>query len=139
MVFMTSRWQNARQPALSSVLATHLRELARPVQIAFARIMTAHKGNPVGVEFRHRFGRSWAFVLEDASEPGYRIQFFDSRGVLGHQHYATLEGAVEEMVSQGYTVEDSGAFDRAASTKIWAECVPYLDLMQNRTWSEAAA
>ena len=139
MAFMTSRWQNAKQPALNAAFALRLRELARPVQIAYASIMTTHQGNPVGVEFRHRFGNSWAFVLEDASDPGYRIQFFDSRGVLGHQHYATLEDAVEEMVILGYRIEDAGAFDRAASTQTWADCMPYLDLMQNRTWSEAAA
>lgn len=139
MRYASTRWQQARQASFSNVIGMELRQLARPVQVAFSIVMKENAGDPSGVEYRHNSKSVWAFVLPDVSEPGFRIQFFDIRGVLGHQHCDSLEQAVEEMVFQGYTVKDVGAFDRASSTQVWSAHIPQLDQIQNCLWAEGNA
>lgn len=130
MAHMTKGWLHAKDRTIDPEFGKYLRELARPSQIAYVQMMNRHQGNLSGVEFQHhRDEERWAFVIEDASETGYRIQLFDTFGVSGHQHYATLDEAVQEMLSQGYLVEDQGALDRVSQTPRWAEGIAWLDII----------
>ena len=140
MAHMTKAWMHAKDRSIDPEFGRYLRELVRPVQIAYVQMMEAHQGNPTGVEYRHhKDDERWAFVLEDASEAGFRIQFFDTFGVSGHQHYATLDEAVQEMLSQGFMIEDQGALDRMSQTPRWAEGISWLDLIAKQSSHRAAA
>ena len=130
MAYLTKSWLHAKDRSIDPEFGKYLRELARPVQIAYVQMMNKYQGNPSGVEFRHhRDEERWAFVLQDASDPGFRIQFFDTFGMFGHQHYATMDEAVQEMLLQGFLIDDAGALDRIASTPRWAEGIAWLDII----------
>lgn len=138
MAHMTKSWINAKDKTTDREFARYLRELVRPAQIAYARLMTKHS-DPSGIEYRHRKDEErWAFVLADASEPGARIQFFDTFGFSGHQHYASLDEAVQEMVGQGFHIEDAGALDRIAATPRWAEGIAWMDMIIKQSSKVAA-
>lgn len=134
--YMTKGWLHAKDMSRTYPNDAHVAKLrccVRPTQVAFVRVMKQTHGNPCGIEFRHaRTQDRWAFVLADASEPGMRIQFFDAHGFYSHQHYATLEEAVEEMLSQGFTQQDSRALDRMASTTTWLQGMAWLEKMHER-------
>ena len=101
-----------------------------PKQIAYDAIMTAHNGDPTGVEHHNHKGR-YGFVLADASIPGkHRIQLFDQHGFISHETYDTLEEAVFEMASQGYTQEEIGALSRLSKTASWQKGMQVQGLMQ---------
>lgn len=88
---------------------------ARHVEQVYGEIMRRHAGDPSGIEFRHVSYLRWAIVLPDASEPGKtRIQFFTPSGFDIHRTFATLEEAVEQMVSEGYVVEQPRMLDSLA-------------------------
>lgn len=135
MTYMTKSWKICRVRDLGPLedgFGKHLRECSRPSQICFVQIMTRHKGSPCGVEFRHyKDVNRWAFVLPDASQPGYRMQYFDDRGFSGHAHFKDIESAVDEMVSMGYRLEDAGALDRLSITPKWIEGLAWLEQVQN--------
>ncbi len=100
--------------ARSSFIA-HLFEAADRVEKDYCHIMARHDGDPRGIEFRHVAFLRWAIVLPDASEPGRtRIQYFTPSGFDRHRSFATLEEAVEEMVSEGYVVEQPRMLDSLA-------------------------
>lgn len=143
MSYMTRSWVHAKDRSLELVdigFARHLRELARPVQIAYVRIMTQHLGDPSGVEFQHHNDQErWAFVLPDASVGGMRIQFFDSFGFSGHQCYATLIDAVQEMVLQGYRIENAGSLDKMSQTLRWNEGIAWMDKVRQLSSAQASA
>lgn len=126
-------WERVRSSTsrLSPDFARHLRDISRPLQIAYQRLMAAYAGQPVGVECRMEDRDSWAFVLPETSDARpWRIQQFDQDGFVGHLCFGSLEEAVEEMLRMGYRVVESGALDRIASTARWARGVRRAALMQ---------
>ena len=143
MTYMTRSWKYLKDRSwigMGADFARQLRESARPAQIAYVRIMTKHRGDPSGVEYRHYSDpERWAFVLPDASGDGMRIQFFDLRSFSGHQCYQTLDEAVQEMVKQGYRIEDAGVLDRVSVTSAWAEGLAWLDRVFRASAPRAAA
>jgi len=111
--------------------AKHLRDLARPLQIEYQRLMAAHGGRPIGIECRSAFRPAWAFVLPEMNEAGrFRVQCFDEDGFFSHQVYDGLEQAIENMMVDGYRTPDVGALDRIAATDRWAMGVKYATLRQ---------
>ena len=141
MPYMTKSWKVARER--SPFLPTHrrnhdefdkmLRDCARAPQIAFVQIMQRYDGNPSGIEYRfHSDNERWAFVLPDATQEGFRVQFFDTRGFSGHSHFDDLEAAVDEMVTRGYRIEDVGALDRLSQTPSWAEGMAWLERLHSQ-------
>lgn len=122
--YQTTHWQRIRNPDLTRDpgFARHLREIARPKQIAFQRLMSAYDGEPIGAECKARTREAWAFVVPDmsGSEYAFRVQYFDEDGFSGHDCHASLVKAVEDMLGQGYLTLDAGALDRCASTVRWA-------------------
>lgn len=120
-------WALAREAGDLSAL---LRPLVRPQQVAYQTIMAAHQGKPIGVEFRHRSGESWAFIVPEMSEDGgYRVQVFDLDGFRSHHTRSTVETAVEEMLDLGYRTEDRGALDRLAETPRWQIGTRRMDIL----------
>ncbi|TCK33351.1 hypothetical protein B0G84_7563 [Paraburkholderia sp. BL8N3] len=111
--------------------ARHLRDIARPLQIAYQRLMALYDGHPVGIECRMNDRESWAFVLPDASgAKSWRVQQFDLDGFIGHLCFDSLNEAVEDMLRMGYCVTDPGALDRVGSTARWALGVRRAAVMQ---------
>jgi hypothetical protein len=121
--FQTRQWQRVRDKNFEQghAFGKHLREIARPTQIAFQRLMASHQGEPIGVECRARTRDAWAFVMHEVSSPeyAYRLQYFDLHGFCGHSCYHSLTEAVESMLGEGYQTIDAGALDRCASTDQW--------------------
>jgi hypothetical protein len=106
--------------------AVLLRAAARPIQIAYQKLMSFSNGNPVGIECTSRNRDSWAFILPEVSQSSeyqFRIQSFDQDGFLGHFCYASLEAAINALLSDGYRIIDAGALDRLASTQRWSQGV----------------
>ncbi|BFG80864.1 hypothetical protein PTKU46_88980 [Paraburkholderia terrae] len=132
--YRSRAWEHVRASSNRDIhddFARHLRELVRPLQIAYQRLMSAYGGQPAGVECRLTNRDAWAFVLPDASdEMAWRIQQFDQDGFIGHLCFDTLEEAVEDMLRMGYTVPDAGALDRIGSTDRWAIGVQRAAIMQ---------
>ena len=143
MTYMTRSWmllKHLAQKDLNAGFAKYLRDRARPSQIAYVRIMTRHKGNPSGIEHRHASGQErWAFVLPDVGGEGMRIQFFDLQGFSRHQCFRTLMEATDEMVMQGYWIEDSGVLDRISITAVWAEGIARLETISGASSPRVAA
>ena len=144
MTYMTRSWMHAKDRSLAqhfdAGFAKRLRESARPAQIAYAGIMAKHQGDPSGIEYcHHNDPERWAFVLPDASIGGMRVQFFDTFGFSGHQCYGSLIEAVQEMVMQGYRVEDVGALDKMSQTPRWAEGLSWLDMVAQQSSPAKAA
>lgn len=121
--YRTSHWDTLSKETrdLDPEFAKHLRELARPRQIAFQRLMAAYAGNPAGVECKSESREAWAFMLEDVSgEYPWRIQYFDADGFSGHTCYHSLQQAAETLIGDGYRAPDPGALDRVSGTLRWA-------------------
>ncbi len=141
--YMTRGWRllkGLKNDGIDAGFAKHLRDLARPAQIAYARIMSKHNADPSGVEFHDHDGKErWAFVLPDVSGTGARIQFFDPRGFSGHECYPTLTEAVQEMVRQGYRTEDPGVLDKISTTPAWIEGMAWMDRVFRASSARAAA
>lgn len=131
--YRTRAWELARSERTGSLadFARHLREVARPTQIAYQRLMLACGGQPAGVECRMEGREAWAFVLPNVhgDEP-WRVQYFDLDGFSGHTCHKTLEGAVEDMLNMGYRIVDAGALDRVALTVRWTFGVRRAAVMQ---------
>jgi hypothetical protein len=109
----------------------HLRDVARPLQIAYQRLMSSYDGHPAGIECRMEDRESWAFALPDASgSKAWRVQQFDQDGFIGHLCFDSLDESVEEMLRMGYRVVDPGALDRIGSTTRWARGVRRAAIMQ---------
>lgn len=143
--YQTKLWQFLKDPSIkrSPEFARHLRDEARPDQIAFSKIMTVFNGQPVGIEFRHRERRGWAFVLPNVSSPDpWRIQYFDADGFSGHECHRELVDAVEDVVRSGYWFPDKGKLDELSATTQWIRGVKMLDLLLKvntgqLSWEEA--
>ncbi len=124
MRYQTKYWARLKADldsdrAMDPGFARHLREIARPRQISYQRLMAAHSGYPVGIEYKKKDRAQWAFILPDVSgDSAWRIQSFDEDGMIGHQCYSTLEEAAEELCIN--TVIDEGALDRLSQTPRWA-------------------
>jgi hypothetical protein len=132
--YITNTWRHVSSRSTANIdaaFAKHLREMARPSQIAFARIMRATSGHPVGVELRHHSRDAWAFALPNVSgKESWRVQYFDQDSFSGHGCYKTLTEAVESMMDDGYRTEDAGALDRMSATPRWARGLQALDVVQ---------
>jgi hypothetical protein len=111
--------------------ARHLRDSARPLQIAYQRLMSTFDGHPAGVECRMTDRDSWAFALPDASgSKAWRLQQFDLDGFIGHLCFDSLNEAIEDMLRMGYRLPEPGALDRIGSTARWARGVRRAGIMQ---------
>ena len=132
--YRSRSWEQVRANSgrdIPDEFARHLREVVRPLQIAYQRLMSAYDGHPAGVECRLTNRDSWAFVLPDTSAAkAWRIQQFDQDGFVGHLCFDTFEEAVEDMLRMGYCVPDAGALDRIGSTDRWAIGVQRAAIMQ---------
>lgn len=121
----------------------HLLGIARPVQIAYTKIMRQHDGNPSWVEYRSTTRDAWAFVLPDVSAgKGWRIQYFDLDSFQSHACFASLEEAVQSMIREGFVVEDKGTLDRLSVTPRWQRGVAVSQIInlvnrQEISWEEA--
>ncbi len=124
--YKTRNWEHLLQTRadLDPAFARHLRDLARPHQIAYHRLMRAYRGNPVGVECKCSYRESWAFVSPNPqtafSIKPYRVTYFDINGFIGHETYGCLEQAVEDML-RNYPTIDAGALPRCSQTAEWAK------------------
>lgn len=121
--YRTKYWQRLREEPrdLDAGFAKHLRECARPRQIAYQRLMSMCQGNPIGLECKSETREGWGFILPDVSgEYPWRIQAFDADGFIGHNCYNTLEDATEALIGDGYRIPDPGALDRCSTTLRWA-------------------
>ncbi|MEM5371885.1 hypothetical protein V4C53_38510 [Paraburkholderia azotifigens] len=132
--YRSRSWENVRRACMKGLpadFARHLREVARPLQIAYHRLMSTFDGHPAGIECRIADRDSWAFVLPDSSGvKAWRIQQFDQDGFVGHLCFDSIEEAVEDMLRMGYCVTDPGALDRVGSTNRWAVGVRRAAIMQ---------
>jgi len=123
---VTSHWARitGEHRNLPEDFARHLREIARPTQIAYTRLMRHSAGYPVGVECANKDRTLWAVVLPNVktvpNPQDWRIQVFDTRGFCSHHCHASLQEAVEAMLASGYQSIDAGALDRLAATSEWA-------------------
>lgn len=109
----------------------YLLRLAAPKAFTYDAIMRKFNGDPSGVEFKADNRDAWAFVLPDASEPGrMRVQYFDRSSFFSHHPYDTLSECVDNMVAEGYTVEDAGALERLSDTDEWRRGVEVAGLIQ---------
>lgn len=120
--YRTRYWQNLVEDAqiLDPDFARHLRECARPMQIAYQRLMSMSDGNPVGIECRSEAREAWGFILPDvAGDAAFRVQNFDADGFYGHNCYHSLQDAVEALIGDGYRIPDPGALDRCSATLRW--------------------
>ena len=121
--YRTKTWQRIRDDkrVLNPRFAKHLRDVARPRQVAFQRMMAATRGNPVWVEFKKVDQAQWAFILPDLEGVhAFRMQTFDQDGFIGHSCYDSLQVAAEDLSSGGYTIMDQGALSRESHTVRWA-------------------
>ena len=111
--------------------ARQARFYARPVQIAYQRVMSTFGGLPIGVELKHRSLEAWAFVLPDAAgAKAWRVQYFDLDGFQTHTAMDGFADAIEEIIVNGYRIPDVGALDRASDTPRWARGMHRLTLIQ---------
>lgn len=98
------------------------REMAHRHQDAYHDMMTAHGGDPTGVEFKHHKDDRWAVILPEMSEPErgtHRIQYFDRHGTSSHDTRKDLDSAVEELLTGGFRETDAGAMDRLSTGLDW--------------------
>lgn len=132
--YRTRAWEHVlrdREHAIPDDFARFLRKEARPLQIAYQRLMSQYGGQPIGIECRSTNRESWAFVLPDMSgDKPWRIQQFDVDSFVGHLCFSSIEEAVEDMLRMGYLIVDSGALDRVAATDRWALGVRRAAIMQ---------
>jgi hypothetical protein len=130
--YLSRSWEQVRSDRdIPADFARHLRDISRPLQIAYQRLMAAYDGHPVGIECRMKDRESWAFVLPEASSAKpWRVQYFDQDGFVGHLCFDSVEEAVEDMLRTGYNVTEPGALDRVASTARWAMGVRRAAVMQ---------
>ncbi len=132
--YRSRAWEHVRANSTRDIdddFARHLREVVRPLQIVYQRLMSAYDGYPECIECRMKDRESWAFVLRDASDiKAWRIQQFDQDGFVGHLCFEGMEEAVEDMLRMGYCVPDAGALDRIGSTVRWAHGVRRAGVMQ---------
>lgn len=90
------------------------------IQKTYGSLMKHHQGQPIGVECKSATSHRWAFVIKNVdSEHTLRVIYFDESGFSGHTVYQTIEKAVGEMLSEGFTQIDQGALDRLAATHQW--------------------
>jgi hypothetical protein len=125
--YISSTWKriienNDKLSDKNDGFAKHLREIARPIQIAYQRLMAFSNGNPIGVECKSPDSNRWGFILPEVSSNEYtfRVQNFDEHGFSGHMCYESLDKAINALISDGYRVIDSGALDRTSTTKEWS-------------------
>lgn len=125
--FLTSAWKRATDTSIprEDGFARHLREIARLIQIAFAKLMKLTSGQPMGCEMRQSDGSDrWAVVLPEpvpaGAHPMHRLLSFDKHGFSGHEQYYTEQEAIEAMLGRGFTGADPGALQRIIDTGTWA-------------------
>lgn len=120
---VTTHWARVAGKSRDEDFSRHLRKLARPKQIAYAKLMRHSEGNPVGVECVNKNGASWAVVMPNvktaANQEDWRVQVFDESGFCSHHCHPTLQEAVEHMLGS-YPTVDEGALERVAATPQWA-------------------
>ena len=132
--YRTRTWAALREkqePESQPGFFAHLRSISRSRQIAYQCLMAKYDGSPLGVECRNTSRDSWGVVLANVyGDLPWRIQYFDLDGFSSHHTFATLEEAVEDMLSDGYRIEDVGALDRVSASPRWALGVRRMAIMQ---------
>lgn len=142
MRYITKGWQNLKGKAVEGLDADfvrHLRGFERPVQIAYARIMGACKGDPAGVELRHKDMECWAFVLPNVSSPEpWRCQYFDSFAFSRHACFGSMEKAIDAAIREGYRILDPGALERASKGEAWQKGLAWTEEVRRLSFQQAA-
>lgn len=149
MKWTTSYWAQITADGrdLDPAFARHLRDIARPSQVAFTKLMRLGNGDPTGIEMRSSSRQSWSVVLPEpnatSQKPAWRVLNFDAKGFVGHNVYPCPIKAAEEMVQSGYDVIDKGALDACSQTESWAKGLKHQELRDrlNRgeiSWSRMA-
>jgi hypothetical protein len=134
MKWKTSLWHLITTDArdLDPEFARHLRESARPGQIAFTLLMRAGNGDPTGIEMRCPNRPLWSVVLPEpvaaTDKPAWRVLTFDANGFVGHLVYASPQLAAEGMIQSGYAEIDKGALDRCSQQESWEKGLKHQDL-----------
>jgi hypothetical protein len=134
--YQTDHWQRVKASCLFEVIepdfVRYLREVSRPAQIAFQKLMSMSDGNPVGIECKSSTRAAWAFVMPNiAGDSDWKVQYFDEDGFSGHCCHATIVKAAEAMISEGYVDIDAGILEKVTTTNRWALGVQRLQL---RDW-----
>ena len=77
--------------------------------------------DPLGLELRRPGEDLWAAILPNPSHPArpYKIQYFASFGLAGHQVHATPAAALADVLADGFTEPDPGALERLSQTPAW--------------------
>lgn len=80
-----------------------------------SRLLAGNAGEALGVVARKETLDSWAAILPEMSEPGqgeFRIQFFDAGGFSGHRVVGSADGALQQIVKEGFVHSDPGAMTK---------------------------
>lgn len=77
--------------------------------------------DPLGLELRRPGEDLWAAILPNPSHPArpYKVQYFASVGLVGHQGHATPAAALADALADGFTEPDPGALERLSQTPTW--------------------
>jgi hypothetical protein len=117
---------------LDPAFARHLREIARPIQIAFTKLMRASNGDPVGFEVKSNTRQAWKVILPEplpaGATPLWRVLAFDADGFSGHSVHKTVQSAAEDMLQSGFAELDVGALSRCATSEQWSRGLRLQDL-----------
>jgi len=123
--------QLARATVNTGSLDSFLMNIALNESTRLNEVMVKHDGDPSGIEFRNHRRDAWAVVLKDASVQGrWRVQYMDRDGMISHFGALDLQSAVEEMLSEGYVIDDQGAVDALCQTERWKRGIEIASLMQ---------
>lgn len=122
--YKTKFWRQVTEDrSLDTDFARHLREIARPKQIAFAKLMTQTGGWPVGIELKAPSRDAWVTILPEPVPTGakesWRVLNFDGHGFSGHNQHADPITALEDVIGAGFTQIDAGALDKLSGTPTW--------------------
>lgn len=108
---------------LDPAFAKHLRDIARPTQIAYSRLMRHSQGNPIGVEMKRPGADFWCVVLPEpvpeGGKPRWRELTFTPDGFNSHHGFNTVDDAVISMINSGFATIDHGALERLSQTARW--------------------
>lgn len=124
--YKTNFWRQVTEDReLDTAFARHLRDIARPKQIAFSQIMSRTSAWPVGIELKAPDRQAWVTILPEPVPEGqpasWRVLRFDGQGFSGHDQHKDPIAALEDVIASGFIQIDAGALDMLSSTPAWAQ------------------
>lgn len=126
MLYLTPSWRrlvSSDRTCRNDVFERHLREVTRPTQIRFTKMMRACNGQPVGFEFRHASREEWCVILPepvpDGAEQTWRSLTFDRRGLHAHSAHKSVDVGIEQAIHAGFQDPDPGALDKVSAEPLW--------------------